>query len=292
MKPKSLVSRHRIGVITRKFAGNANYREKAIKQLIELHKRCANVAVDGQPVFRRFDIMIPEDRRYSLCDDGKTASALRDVFDEEHDPFTQIHRITEGDMFCAALNAGVVHQLSKGCDYSLVISAEVYQYVTEETIIALLEALCSGARVAGVAITEFADSILEGRLGNTFCLWDNKALMRVGGFDLGAAHVTVDQQDHFPHMKGWDKEQGFLYYPLHGVEEVIPLARMVDLFGPCIAPIRPQGDDDVVWELPEDPELVNRHYAKLAAKEARQRAHLMRIGRDLHYLSAGVMPGF
>jgi len=75
-------------------------------------------------------------------------------------------------------------------------------------------------RASGVAINELTPSVLEGRLANTFCLWDNLALLSVGGFDLRAAKPQRIERAHY--MRGWSKDKGEVFYHLAGVEEVIP----------------------------------------------------------------------
>ena len=96
-------------------------------------------------------------------------------------------------------------------------------------------------------------------------------------------------------MRGWDERQGDVYYQLAGVEEIIPLARLVETFGPCIAPIVPRGAGVQRYKVPDpvrDPELWRRHVAKMGTKYERQVALLSQIGKDLSFLKGGVMPTY
>ena len=76
------------------------------------------------------------------------------------------------------------------------------------------------------------------------------------------------------------------------VEEVIPLAKMVELYGPCIAPILPTGEGVERYKTPDsrmEPELWKRHESKIATKTERQVALLAQTGFTLSFLKGGVM---
>jgi hypothetical protein len=96
-------------------------------------------------------------------------------------------------------------------------------------------------------------------------------------------------------MKGWHQRQGEVNYHLAGVEEVIPLARLVDTFGPCLAPIRPRGKGVQQYRVPDpkiEPDLWLRHVSKMGTKLERQTALLAMVGYDPTFLAGGLMPGY
>jgi hypothetical protein len=202
------------------------------------------------------------------------------------------HDFKRGDLFCGILNYGVVSQLTKRIRYSCIMSPEAIDYLTTENLTAMIGAFNNDVAVAGLAINELTESILEGRIANTFAIWDNRALMSVGGFDLRAAKPRDDRTAHY--LRGWHAEKGDVFYHLAGCEEVIPLARLVDLLGPCIAPILP-ADQTARYQAPSpatEPDLWARHMAKLGTKTERQSALLASVGYDLSYLKGGVMPAY
>jgi hypothetical protein len=125
-------------------------------------------------------------------------------------------------------------------------------------------------------------------------MWHNMSLLSVGGFDFRAKKPLDDRTAIY--KKGWSQEKkDVVYYHLAGVEEVIPLARMADSFGPCIAPITPQGKGFQEYIVPDpatQPELWERHVAKMGTKLERQSAHLAAVGYDISFLRGGVMPAF
>jgi hypothetical protein len=174
----------------------------------------------------------------------------------------------------------------------MIASAEARTYLNQVTIERMIQALCDGARATGVAINELTPSILEGRLANTFAIWHNISLQTVGLFDLTA---DMPHDLRFADFKrGWHEKVGVVHYHTAGVEEVIPLARMVVIFGACIAPVLPCQDDgqEVHYEEPDpatQPELYQRHVSKMGTKLERQTAHLAQVKCDITYLKGGVM---
>ena len=186
-----------------------------------------------------------------------------------------------------------MHQIRKGVDYSIIASAEAFSYMTPETMRDMLNAACKGAKAIPVAITELTQSILEGSGANTFMMLHNESLGTVGLFDLKAAKPNDDRTAHY--MKGWNAEKGDVYYHLAGVEEVIPLARMIQTFGACIAPIVPSGEGVKAYIVPDpvtQSELWLRHISKMGTKFERHSAHLASIGIDPSYIKGGVMPDY
>jgi hypothetical protein len=182
----------------------------------------------------------------------------------------------------------------------MILSTQVSSYFNNETIEKMLEAIDFGALVVGVAIDELTDSIMQGRIANTFALWHNKSLMTVGGFDLRASKPRKDNKTTL-FLEGWNSEKeekegdGGVFYHLAGVEEIIPLIRIVRIFGNKIAPILPQGNDIKEWVTPnskDDPVGYARHLKKMGTKLQRQTAFAAFENADLSLLEGGVMPQY
>ncbi len=291
MNRKQFLSEKVVGLILRVFASKEDDISNRIKMIKDAIAAARKMVVDGVQVVRRIDVLVWADKNYKDSDCGKTVAALRETLKEEKGVF--ISEVEHADIFCAILNYGVVHQLRKGVDYNIIASAEAFSYMTPETIADMIDAACAGAKAIPVAITELTQSILEGRGANTFMMWHGESLMTVGGFDLLAAKPLDDRMAHY--MKGWNQEKGDVYYQLAGVEEVIPLSRMIQTFGPCIAPIIPSGEGVKQYVVPDpttQPELWLRHISKMGTKFERQSAHLASIGIDPSYIKGGVMPEY
>jgi hypothetical protein len=208
-----------------------------------------------------------------------------------------VFEIKKGDIYCMLLNYGVVNQLEDRIPYSLILSHQVASYATQETINALLSAMQNKARVAGVALSELAELISEGRIANTFAMWHNKSLMTVGGFDLRAAKPMRQEILHKKKVVGHSATKalrhgdGKVEYHVAGCEEIIPLLRIVRYFGRSIEVIIPVGEEAEWKETSEelDPHGYHRHLAKLATKDARQRYMAALEEMDIAYLKKGLM---
>lgn len=243
----------------------------------------------GKPFFSRIDIVITSaDTRYVDRDCGKTKQALLDALKSHRTVFVHEDR---GDAFSGIKNFGFALQSRHGIDYTMTLSPEARSYLTQETIDAVTQAVCDGAIVVGVATGELTQSILEGRVAGTCALWNTMAMLSVGGFDMAAAGKTIDDRE-VSYVKGWNTEKGEVFYALAGVEEMVPLACLVDKFGPCIAPVYPAGEGVKRYQAPDpmkEPELYKRHCSKMGTKYERQSAHLYRVKRDVSHLKGGVM---
>lgn len=287
----NFLARRGVGLILRTFATKPEDVAARVKQVRELVDTVGGIRIAGTPVLKRIDVPVFADKRFgSRADCGDTADALKQEF--RFDSLVTIHVVAHGDLFCGLLNFGVAQQLRHRVDYSLIMSSEARSYCNQETIEALLSAMMKGAKASGVAINELTDSIMKGRLANTFAMWDNMALLTVGGFDLRAAMPVDDRAAH--HVRGVIEGED-VYYAIAGVEEVIPLARLVEVYGPCIAPIRSRGDGVQVYQVPDQEtqrELWGRHTKKMGTKLQRQLAHLFAIRMDPSILEYGVMDGY
>lgn len=289
MSLKSFLNTKRVGLVLRTYAT----KPEDVAKRVEAIKGFVETALPLMEYIRQVNVVVWADGRFSDADCGQTAEALRREF-SMYTSWCYVSEYSAGDLYCGILNYMVARQLRDRIDYTLVASTEAESYFNVETVAAMFEAVDSGAKASGIAINELAESVLQGRLANTMCLWDNIALMSVGGFDLRAAKPIGDKLVH--HLKGWSREKGEeVYYPLAGVEEVIPLARLVETYGPCIAPILPKGEGVQRYQVPDaatQSELWKRHVAKMGTKQVRQATLLASAGYDLSYLEGGVMPAY
>jgi len=294
MNRKQFLSEKSVGLILRVYASKEDDIPNRIKMIKNAIQAIRRMVVDGAQVVRRIDVLVWSDKNYKDSDCGQTASAMREALKNETGILgVFVSEVEHADIFCGILNYGVVHQLRKGVDYSIIASTEAFSYMTPETMASMIDAACAGAKAIPVAITELTQSIIEGRGANTFMMWHNESLATVGLFDLKAAKPNDDRTAYY--MKGWSAEKGDVYYQLAGVEEVIPLARMIQTFGPCIAPIMPSGEGVQEYIVPDpttQPELWMRHISKMGTKFERQCALLASIGIDPSYIKGGVMPEY
>lgn len=290
----AFLSRTSFGLILRVFAQDEADIPNRIEMVRELVERAAGISVFGRRFLKTIDVLVWADNRYA-SDCGKTLSALRKAIPRKvNDVLVPISEVHHGDLFCGVLNYGIGLQSRRGVDYSVIVSPEAFSYMTAETVEQMVIAASKGALAIGVAINELTQSILEGRIANTFAMWHNLSLLTVGGFDLRAAKPTADDRIA-EYVHGWHPEKGEVFYQIAGTEEVIPLARLTETFGPCIAPIMPQGEGVQRYVVPDpikSPDLYRRHVSKMGTKLERQSFHLSRIGFDLTYLRGGVMPDY
>lgn len=286
---EQLMNERPIGLLVRGYASRKEDVRKRVEMMHTLVKKALSATVVGKPFLKQVDILVWANwKDYpNEADCGELAPALRRHFQGERR--IRVHEVTGGDLFSSILNYGVSLQLRAGCDYSVIASAEANAYWNSDVPSEMVRLAGLGARAVGVAINELTDSVKEGRIANTMALWHNLSLLTVGGFDLRAQKPRDDREAHY--MKGIDWDGNERYYHLGGVEEVIPLARLVDTFGRCIGVIE-STDPRLRYQLPDqvtDPEGYRRHMAKFGTKTERQLAHLVSIGRDFSHLRSGVM---
>ena len=288
------MARKVVGMILRIYCPS----EKQIPDQVELLKRAIRrgrkSTVAGKKLIRRFDILIWSDERYKESDCGKTASVLRGIFANDKDVF--IHEIKHGDIYCGILNYGIAHQLRYGhVDYSIIASSEAYSYMTEETFESITEAACNGARIIGVATNELAQSVLEGRVANTFAMWHNESLMTVGGFNFRVAKPI----DGVPaiEVEAWHENLNrFVKFKLVGEEELITSFEMVKLLNePCIAPVIASCMEGAEYIVPDKKSNYDKwihHESKMCTKEIRATGILGMVNCDKSFLKGGVMPKY
>lgn len=290
-----LLDRKRFGLILRVFAPKAELVPNYVAQVKKAIDIAMSVSIGGKQLFSQTDVLVSSDKRFTDVDCGETAPALRETLKEC--AYLKVREVNYGDIFCGLLNYGITIQLRNRIDYSCILSIQVASYLNNETVLAIIAAIEAGAKVVGVALEELQDSILQGRIANTFAVWDNIELMSVGGFDLRARKPYKDDL-LAPRLRGWSQQReqdtgsGEVYYHQAGVEEILPLIRLVELHGPCIAPILPRGDK-YKWVAPDsvsDREGFERHMEKMGTKLGRQSTHAASLNTDLSFLKGGVMP--
>lgn len=286
---EEFLANNNFGMILRTYATRKNDVSNRVAMIKKVVRATHNAFVDGKQLVKRIDILVWTDKDFPESDCGETAATLQKKFAKEKNVF--ISEFPHGDIFCSILNGGVYRAGQNGIRYSIIISPEAYSYVTSEIFSDIVEAARDGALAIGVAIDELEDSVLDGRIANTFAVWNNQALASVGLFDLDAAKPFNEHVAHY--LRGWDREsEENVYYHLAGVEEMIPLARLIDEYGPCVAPILPRGNGFRRYKAPDSrrhPYLYAKHIQKMETKLERQTALLASINVDISYLEGGVM---
>ncbi len=229
---------------TEEVAGRVDRALKHVRQIL---------TVSGKfPALRRIALLVPRD-----YDCGQTYRMLlgRIVDERLH------HRVAVytpfGHHSCEVLNLGVKIELESSISHALIVSGKAMPYFTVSALTAIDKAFENGAKVAGLAVDELRDMVLDGRIQNTFAAWDIKALLGVGGFDCKA-----------------------------DVEEIAPLVRLVRKFGPCIAPID-------VWNAALDVHTSatarERHEQVMATKLNCQLAEFVRLGSNSEFIRKAIM---
>jgi len=85
----------------------------------------------------------------------------------------QIINLQAGDFYTDILNIGINEQIRRGVDYSFVISAEAWPYVSKENIEKMLTTAKEGYYSIGLILNEYKDLALNGYVSNAFCLYRN-----------------------------------------------------------------------------------------------------------------------
>jgi len=295
---RDFLARKKVGMILRVYATEENHIPDRVAMVEEAVVAARKATVDGRQLIQRIDVLVWADKDYVEADCGQTAGKLRKKLRGEPNLF--VSEVTCGDLYCGLLNYGISHQTRHGVDYSIIVSAEAFSYMTPETMSDMVDAACKGARAIGVAIKELTDLILAGSIANTFAMWHNESLMTVDGFDLNAAKPLVGSWDStIRSINGFNEQENrVVTYHLAGEEEVIPLARMIRTFkkfGPCIAPILPRGKGVQRYQAPDpvkNPDLWLRHISKMGTKAQRQAILLALVNADLDFLKSGIMPEY
>ena len=283
------MNERKVGLIVRGFAKDPEDVPSRVAMMDDLISKALETNVHDRALIARVDIMVWANIEHfpTEADSGALAPALREHFASNRKVF--VHEVRTGDLFCSILNYGIAKQARAGCDYSIIASAEANAYWASDVPLKMVECAGKSALAIGVAINELTQSVREGRIANTLAMWHNESLQTVGGFDLRAQKPRNDKLAHY--MRGIDAKGQERFYHLGGVEEMIPLARMVDTFGQCIAVVE-SNDPTLRYQMPNehnDPHEYARHMAKFGTKTERQMAHLVLIGADFSHVRNGVM---
>jgi hypothetical protein len=289
----SLLHSKNVGALVRCFARESNLVDNAVKLALASVERMLSVSVGGRSFVSRVEILVPMDDSYAEKDCGETAPKLREAIAERKWKNVFVSEVRHGDIFVGILNYGTAKLLRAGCDYGVVLSKEAEAYFTAEAAEDLVAAAEAGALAMGLAITELTESIMQGRIANTFAMWNLMALIQVGGFDLRSAKPKKEAAIK-SRAEAWDEAKNFYVYDNAGVEEIVPLIRLIRTFGPCVAPILPRGEGVRVWQAPDpktDPEGYIRHVNKLGTKFVRQSyfAQAEQTDPELSFMKGGVM---
>ncbi len=278
------VSVNSIGVVTRCFARTKKDVDLRVQSVQKLLARLELVRVCNLTPFSRYDVMVwNTDDPKSDC--GDTYPAMRRGI---HNLITQkVTEVKVGGLFDHILNVGLVKQLAAGMRYTLVISSEAGGYITNETLTEMVRALMKGALVVGVAINEYCDNILGGMIENTAAIWDNQALLAVGGMDA-TLPVQRETLDRLRDDLGYDPET---------IEEIRPIVRLIRTYTDqhVIASVLPSGDGVPSYtplRNSDDVELLCRQRDKARTKLARQSFALEMNQMTMEELQAAILPGF
>lgn len=238
----------KIGVIFRSYAK----KDGRVKEVVE---RAYNSAIIANKVgFDAVLFLVPSDD-----DCGLTSEALKTKLQEAGVTNAIVLR-ANGHHSQEALNIGVDFLRSHGIDYVAIVSNKAASYMTDSVLHAARHAFSNGARVVGVAVEELTEIVKDGRVQNTFAIWDAESLMRFGGF-------VTDR----------------------GVEEIIPLAVHVAVYGPCIAILEPSEGS---LNVSQSADGKTRHHEVMSTKVPRQLEELPGIKDPFAFIRSGIMQGY
>lgn len=273
-----------IGAILRVYATKAEDVQKRVDMTREAVQRMRAANFKRKRIVDLIRIVVWSDSRYPDADCGATVAAMLREFRLEHD--VEVCECRYGDLFCGLLNRACAELYARGMTHALITSPDAFHYFNSETMFEMVNvASLEGVRVTGVAIEELQETVCSGRIANTFALWEIGSLLTVGGFDLRAAKVSdpATAQRFFLSSEG-RKE------PLQGVEEILPLVRLVETYGgKPIGVVLPRGNGEVMRYVVPDPvtqpELYARHMKKMGTKVQRQDAFLALEQKEPRFLT-------
>ncbi len=293
---QKLLSRHRVGLLMRVFALSAHDADRQVESVSRALEYALALTSDRGPIFSRIDLLVSSDDRYAESDKGGLAVRLKDLARRRFlDAPIVVSEVKRGDVYAMLLNYGIASQMEDRVSYSFIVSHRLSQYITQENIIRMLYVMHERARVCGLVIPETDTMIESGRVQNSFACWHNKSLVSVGGFDLVAAsprvspvqpvHVSKHDEGNIKHVT-----TGTSSYPIAGTEEIIPLIRLIDTFGPCIAVVpHPTSHRNNLGTTVMSGKELQRHNDKMATKEYRQQTFAATLGVKLEYIQQGLM---
>jgi len=276
--------------------------DKNIGVLRGVVERAAALTYDGASIYSQVNIVVQNDPRYIDCDCGLTAQALRRVKQSwEVGGLAQrvlVQECLSGDLYVGNNNFALREQREAGLDYIQFLSPGLLDYFVWENMAQVLEALEKGARGVGVAMEPHRESILkQGFLLDTFDIFHIESLMSVGGYDVLAAQPTrlekarKETSPLFSLLTDPETGEEEYVYAYAGVEEMVPIIRLVRKYGRCIAPIDPKVKG--VWKIPAGEAAQKRERLKNLSKTDRQRRVCEVEGVPLDFvLTHGVMEDY
>lgn len=193
-------------------------------------------------------------------DCGKTAGCLRELFARNSLDASVLECV--GHHSAGSLNAAVNSIFTDGLTHVAIISNKAVNYLTAEAMAMANEAFMDGAKVVGFAIDELAEIVREGRIQNTFAIWNIEGLMMLD-------------------VPGFNSETG--------VEEIALSVRLIRKYGPCIAVLIPSSGKLDVRQSKDGEE---RHKEVMETKFRRQFEEAQRVGADFDFIKVGIMLGY
>ncbi len=292
----SFLDNKKVGALLRCFAREEGLTQQAVELARASIQRMLSVKIGKKQFVSHIEVLVPRDTAYAECDVGQTAQALREAIKKEGWRNVYVSELEHGDIFVGVLNYGIGKLLRAGCDFGIIISKEAESYFTIAAAEDLIEASEHGALVCGLAINELSDSIFNGRIANTFAMWKLLPLVQVGAFDPRSGKPKLEAAVKL-RAEAWSAQKEFYAYDNAGVEEIIPLVRLIRTFGPCIAPLAPRGEGVRLWKAPDvatDPEGYARHINKLGTKFVRQSyfAAAEHTDPEMTFLQGGVLEAY
>lgn len=233
----------------------------------------------------RIDVVVPINPAFIDFDCGKTKRSLGKL------PTHCLSTVkeTQLDIFSGAINETAAWQLSRGCTHTLVLSSSCGSLVSTENLEAMIEPLEGDALATGLVLPDptLGEFIKRGCITNTFAIWDLVAFFAVGGLDLSLRNRYRDEIFN-KYVRGGDDEA----IPVTGLE-IPTVARLIESYGPCIAPVMPITGGE--WEKPDpdsDPNGWEREGKKMRSKAERHYAIAALYGFSLSYIQSGILPGY
>lgn len=286
---EKILQRKKFGALLRVYAGKPEAVKTQCDRALRLARKTLALQTTSRPVFSNVLILIAADTRRVDHDCGESYDYLRSQL--ERGERIAVLNCPQDDLFCGILNRGMqrLH-----CDYGLVISGAAEDFLDLDFMEQAAKGFAGGAKVVGMAIKEMQSLVHNGAIANTCAVWDIEELMAAGGFDHAAEqpfgpnghHNLYTAERLVMHAQASDG-QSVRTYPVAGVEEVIPLVRLVRKYGRCILAITPSSD--AAWHEPTDPDELERHRNKMANKTGRMEWMSRQAGAELSFLRAGVM---
>ena len=275
----------KLGVILRCFARSDDQITKQVEEVSQAIGMIGSLFPSAYFSLLRMDVVIPTDPRFIDVDCGQTHAA----FESQSRSMrwqTVCVSTRKLDLFSGLVNEAAARQLSFGCTHSLVFSSTCVDLISNANVEAMTRPFSDGARATGLILPDptLGEFIRRGCITNTFAIWDLVAFFAVGGLDLALRNRYKD--DRFNTYVRGAKDEAI---PITGLE-IPTVARLIDSYGPCVAPVVPVTAGE--WKKPNDEEGRRREDAKMRSKATRHLAIAALYGFDLSFIEAGILPGY